>query len=48
MSNAVPSTQGPSAERKAGAAQALILVFTTQLPIMGLLSLIPIDRKSVV
>ncbi|MBA6142647.1 MULTISPECIES: MFS transporter [Pseudomonas] len=42
MSNAVPSTQGPSAERKAGAAQALILVFTTQLPIMGLLSLIPI------
>jgi len=28
--------------RQAGALQALILVFTTQLPIMGLLSLIPI------
>ncbi|MES3707283.1 MFS transporter [Pseudomonas putida] len=42
MSNAVSSSKGSSAERKAGAAQALILVFTTQLPIMGLLSLIPI------
>ncbi|UFH30029.1 MFS transporter [Pseudomonas sp. CIP-10] len=39
--NASAST-GAQPTRHAGAAQALILVFTTQLPIMGLLSLIPI------
>ncbi|WP_414155226.1 MFS transporter [Pseudomonas sp. BNK-43-a] len=42
MSNATSSVGALPAPRKAGAAQALILVFTTQLPIMGLLSLIPI------
>ena len=42
MSIATPAPSGRCVQHRAGAVQALILVFTTQLPIMGLLSLIPI------